>query len=126
MAEEFALSHHERWHATGDPRGPRTKSIPLTGRVVAVADVFDALTHRRPYKEAWPVVKAVREIVKGSGTHFDPEIVAAFVSLDHERLVLPEHIETAASAVPPYVDGTNRQAHVAVVHQLQRLAPDEG
>ena len=69
-------------------RGLGGERIPLVGRIVAVADVFDALTHERPYKAAWPVGQAVARIRRGSGSQFDPRVVAAFVSL-HEEVVVP-------------------------------------
>jgi putative two-component system response regulator len=65
----------------------RGDAIPLVGRIVAVADVFDALTHRRPYKEPWPLERAVAEILNSAGTHFDPELVSAFATLDHAELL---------------------------------------
>jgi putative two-component system response regulator len=80
-AEEIALSHHERWDGTGYPRALRGDAIPFSGRIVAIADVFDALTHERPYKEAWPIEKAVAEITGQSGKHFDPQIVEAFLTV---------------------------------------------
>jgi putative two-component system response regulator len=88
-AERIALSHHERWDGAGYPYGLTRDAIPLAGRLVALADVFDALVHERPYKDAWSLEQAVLEIVSLSGTHFDPDVVAAFESLDHERLVAP-------------------------------------
>jgi putative two-component system response regulator len=81
MAEVIALCHHERWDGTGYPRGLRGEEIPLSGRIVAVADVFDALTHERPYKKAWPVEQAVEEIEQQSERHFDPRIVEAFLTV---------------------------------------------
>ncbi|HMJ96281.1 MAG TPA: HD domain-containing phosphohydrolase [Thermoleophilaceae bacterium] len=89
MAEQIAATHHERWDGTGYLNGLRGDEIPLVGRIVAVADVFDALTHRRPYKEAWPVEQAVAEVLASVGTHFDPEVVAAFASLDPVALATP-------------------------------------
>ena len=89
MGEQVALSHHERWDGSGYPNGLAGERIPLAGRVVAVADVFDALTHDRPYKEAWPVDKAVAEIVEQAGRHFAPRVVEAFAALDHWRLLAP-------------------------------------
>ena len=86
LAEEIALTHHERWDGTGYPRGLQGEEIPLAGRIVAVADVFDALTHRRPYKEPWPLERAVEEIWAQSGRHFDPRVVEAFGRLDHAAL----------------------------------------
>jgi putative two-component system response regulator len=86
---QIAISHHERWDGGGYPHGLRGGGIPLAGRIVAVADVFDALTHNRPYKGASGIEEAVAEIRAGSGTHFDPLIVAAFLCLDHEALLAP-------------------------------------
>jgi putative two-component system response regulator len=73
----------------GYPNGLGGAEIPLSGRIVAVANVFDALTHERPYKRAWRVADAVAEIRRVSGAQFDPAIVDAFLTLDHERLVDP-------------------------------------
>jgi putative two-component system response regulator len=87
MAEQIALTHHERWDGQGYPRGIHGEQIALPGRIVAVADVFDALTHERPYKRAWPVREALAEILKEAGCHFDPEVVQAFSSLDHPSLL---------------------------------------
>jgi len=82
LAEEIALSHHEWWDGSGYPRGLKGNAIPLSGRIVALADVFDALTHTRPYKEAWPIDQAVDEISKLSGRQFDPQVVEAFNHLN--------------------------------------------
>ncbi|MCX5724532.1 MAG: response regulator [Nitrospirae bacterium] len=77
MAEEIARTHHEKWDGTGYG-GLVGTDIPLPGRIVAVVDVFDALTHARPYKKAFPMEKAFEIIREGAGTHFDPTIVEAF------------------------------------------------
>lgn len=77
-AAEIALSHHERWDGEGYPAGLSGRDIALSGRIVSVADTYDALIHARPYKEAWTVERAVQEILDTSGTHFDPEVVDAF------------------------------------------------
>jgi putative two-component system response regulator len=87
MAESIALTHHERWDGQGYPNGLAGEQIPLPGRIVAVADVFDALTHERPYKHAWTVKEAVAEIFHQRGRHFDPAVVHAFTSLDHAPLL---------------------------------------
>ena len=79
LAADIALTHHERWNGTGYPRGVRGADIPIAGRIVAVADVYDALTHERPYKIAWPVAQAVAEIRSKRGTHFDPLVVDALL-----------------------------------------------
>ena len=86
MAEEIALTHHERWDGTGYPHGLRDATTPLAGRIVAVADAFDALTHERPYKEAWSVEEAVAELQRCAGTQFDPTIIDAFLGLRSDSL----------------------------------------
>ncbi len=78
-ALEIVSGHHERWDGTGYPRGLAGESIPLAGRIAAVADVFDALTSERPYKKAYTVDRAVEIIRSESGTHFDPSVVDAFM-----------------------------------------------
>lgn len=83
IAREIARSHHERWDGAGYPDGLRGREIPLPGRIVAVADVFDALTHARPYKDAWPVEKAFEEMENLSGKAFDPEILEVFLNKVH-------------------------------------------
>ena len=77
-AELIAQSHHERWDGTGYPDRLSGTDIPIEARIVAIADVFDALCSERPYKSAWPIEKAYAEIVRCSGTHFDPACVGAF------------------------------------------------
>ena len=77
---EIAISHHEKYDGTGYPHGLVGTKIPLFGRIVAVADVFDALTSERPYKKAWPLEEAVRFLEDGRGMHFDPLCVEAFLA----------------------------------------------
>ncbi|MEE4355630.1 MAG: two-component system response regulator [Desulfococcaceae bacterium] len=79
--QQIAVSHHERWDGSGYPQGKKGKDIPLYGRIAALADVFDALTTKRPYKTAWPIEKAADEIIKQSGRHFDPELVEVFTDV---------------------------------------------
>ena len=86
MAEEIALTHHERWDGTGYPAGLVSHDIPLTARITAIADTFDAITHRRPYVDARTVEAGLAEIRRVSGTHFDPDVVDAFLTLDHAAL----------------------------------------
>jgi len=78
-AKIFAASHHEKWDGTGYPRGLKGDEIPLLGRIMAIADVYDALTSMRPYKEAFPHEEAVRIITNSSGTQFDPKLIELFV-----------------------------------------------
>jgi putative two-component system response regulator len=89
VAEEIALTHHEHWSGAGYPRGLNGDRIPLSGRIVAVADVFDALTHSRPYKDAWPVPEALEEIAAQRGGQFDPDVVDGFLTLDPADLLEP-------------------------------------
>ena len=78
-AERIAHAHHEKWDGSGYPCGLKGDEIPIEGRLLAVVDVFDALTNERPYKKAWALDEAIEEIQRGSGTHFDPEVVTAFL-----------------------------------------------
>lgn len=79
LAAEIAGGHHERWDGTGYPMGLRQSAIPLSARIVAIADTFDALTTPRPYKHAWEIDDAVEHIEAGAGSHFDPACIAAFL-----------------------------------------------
>jgi len=100
LAEQIALTHHERWDGAGYPGALRETDIPLPGRIVAVADVFDALTHHRPYRDAWPIERAVNEISGGSGRQFDPDVVEAFSRLDHSSMVSTRAGYRAQGPVP--------------------------
>ena len=86
-AEIIARTHHERFDGNGYPAKLAGEEIPIEGRIAAVIDVFDALTHERPYKAAWPIEEAVAEICKCAGAHFDPRVVEAFCELDHASLI---------------------------------------
>ncbi|WP_278957449.1 response regulator [Aquipseudomonas alcaligenes] len=79
MAREIALNHHEKWDGSGYPRGISGAEIPVEARIIAIADVFDALTSERPYKKAWPVEEAMQLLREQSGRHFDPELVELFL-----------------------------------------------
>ncbi|NOU90889.1 response regulator [Paenibacillus sp. LMG 31460] len=81
LARTIALSHHEKWDGTGYPSGLSGEEIPLAGRIVAIADFYDALTHERPYKRAWSEEEALTEIQKQRGIHFDPQVVDAFMGI---------------------------------------------
>ena len=101
MAAQIALTHHERWDGTGYPAGLAGSDIPLTARIVAVADTFDAITHKRPYKGARPVDEALAVISSASGTLFDPGVVRAFLALDHTVLVLDARPPGGGRREPP-------------------------
>ena len=89
MAKDIAIAHHEKFDGSGYPNGLKGEQIPLPARIVSVADVFDALTHERCYKPAWPVEDAVTEIVSQSGKQFDPNVIEAFMTLaDQHRFVI--------------------------------------
>jgi putative two-component system response regulator len=79
VGAEIARGHHEKWDGSGYPAGLQGEEIPIFSRIVAVADVFDALTSERPYKRAWSLEEAVDNLVSGSGKHFDPQVVQAFL-----------------------------------------------
>jgi putative nucleotidyltransferase with HDIG domain len=89
LAQEIAISHHEWWDGSGYPNGLAGERIPLSGRIVAVADVFDALTHERPYKPAWTPARAAGEIRRLNRRQFDPAIVNAFDRLNPTELTRP-------------------------------------
>lgn len=89
LAGEIALTHHEWWDGGGYPAGLSGEAIPLCGRIVALADVFDALTHERPYKHAWEADEAAAEIGRLAGRQFDPAVVRVFDELDPAALVSP-------------------------------------
>lgn len=108
MAERIALSHHERWDGAGYPEGRRGDESPLEARIVAVADVFDALTHERPYKAAWPVAQAVATIRAGAGSQFDAAVVAAFERLDAGALADPAEAPGAVLTATAPTSGSPR------------------
>jgi putative two-component system response regulator len=94
MASQIALTHHERWDGTGYPFGLTGEQIPLEGRITAVADVFDALSSRRPYKPAFPLEKCYAILEEGRGKHFDPRILDAFLAHRDEAVAIQiEHAD---------------------------------
>jgi putative two-component system response regulator len=86
LAAEIARTHHERWDGNGYVAGLVGEEIPLSGRITALADVWDTLTHERPYKPAWSDERALAEISAGSGAHFDPRVVEAFGRIDRQAI----------------------------------------
>ena len=81
MAREICLGHHERWDGSGYPKGSKGTDIAISGRIVAIVDVFDALIHKRVYKDEMPVDKAIELMLQGRGSHFDPELLDLFFSM---------------------------------------------
>jgi len=90
LAEIIALTHHEKWDGSGYPRGLRGSKIPLIGRIVAIADVFDALTSKRPYKKPFSTEESLEIIRGGRGSHFEPKVVDAFFAVEDEILSIKE------------------------------------
>jgi putative two-component system response regulator len=90
LARNIALTHHEKWDGTGYPQGLKGTDIPLEGRIVAIADVFDALTSARPYKAAWPVEEACDYLRQQKGRHFDPALVDLFLDRLPELMTIRE------------------------------------
>ncbi len=84
MAATIAISHHEKFDGTGYPLGLASEDIPLPGRITAVADVFDALSSKRPYKPPFPAEKCFDLLREGRGTHFDPKVLDAFLNCRKE------------------------------------------
>ena len=84
----MALFHHERWDGSGYPQGLAGNAIPESARIVAIADVFDALSMKRPYKDAWPLERVLATIRESAGSHLDPEMVARFLDVQPHILDL--------------------------------------
>jgi len=91
---DIPYSHHEKWDGTGYPRGLKAEEIPITARIFAVVDVWDALTSDRPYRPAWDEAKALEYIREESGKHFDPQVVELFIKMMDE-------MKTASKTEPP-------------------------
>ena len=100
IAREIARNHHEKWDGTGYPGGLSGYNIPLTARIVSIADVFDALTNKRKYKEAWSCEKALNEMINLSGKAFDPELIDIFTDIIEKKI--ESHQNTQA-----YIDSEN-------------------
>jgi putative two-component system response regulator len=130
QAEEIALYHHENWNGTGYTPGLKEDMIPLAARLVRVADVFDALTHLRPYKTAWGSDEAIAYITEQSGLIFDPAIVDAFVRVqateglptlpDDTMPLLRDH---EWSDLTPLLNSYEPTFEQAVVQTVAALAP---
>ena len=95
LAAEIALCHHEKWDGSGYPAGLKGKDIPQSARIIAVVDVFDALSMSRRYKEPWPLAKILAHLEAGSGAHFDPELVVLFNGILPEILAIQSRWDDA-------------------------------
>jgi putative two-component system response regulator len=114
QAEEIAMTHHERWDGSGYPYGLRGAAIPLAGRIVAAADVFDALISDRPYKEAWSRARALDELRRMSGKHLDPDVVAALELVVVEAGARPQDRPVGSDTDRPQRGGAvNSEASVS-------------
>jgi len=100
-AKEIALTHHERWDGTGYPNQLKGEEIPISGRIIMIADVFDALTTQRPYKEAWSVEDAVKQINDSAGSHFDPNLVSIFNEVLPSILTIKENYDESTALNNP-------------------------
>ncbi|MDA1053372.1 MAG: response regulator [Planctomycetota bacterium] len=123
IARDIILSHHEKWDGSGYPRGLAGEAIPLCGRIMAVADVYDALTSKRVYKDAFSHDETKSIIVKDAGTHFDPDIVDAFLAVEQKFLeIRSQHEERqespaeAAGRVSRSNDNTTLLSDPSVLH----------
>jgi putative two-component system response regulator len=93
MSCEIALSHHEKWDGSGYPRNLAGEDIPVSARIIAIADVFDALTTERPYKKSWAISDALSFVNEQSGKHFDPALIECFNTRINEILLVKEKYE---------------------------------
>ena len=90
MASAIAGAHHEKWNGSGYPKGLKGEDIPIAARIAAISDVFDALLSARPYKEPWPLEKALALMKEESGSHFDPVLIDVFFESLEEILAIRE------------------------------------
>jgi putative two-component system response regulator len=107
LGATIALSHHEKWDGSGYPEGLSGADIPVSARITAIADVFDALTVKRPYKEPFTVEKSFAIILEGRGKHFDPDVVDAFFAIQDEILAIRKRFDEDD---PPVIDDPGLKA----------------
>ncbi len=108
LGEVIALTHHEKWDGSGYPKGLKGTQIPLIGRIVAIGDVFDALTSKRPYKEPFSLKKSYNIIREGRGSHFDPDVVDAFFEAEDEILKIKERYKDEGESLLLQMAGIDR------------------
>jgi putative two-component system response regulator len=104
MGETIALTHHEKWDGSGYPYGVKGRKIPLIGRITAIADVFDALTSDRPYKNAFSIEKSNQIISQERGKHFDPDVVDAFFEVQDAILQIKESYQEDQESLLLYMN----------------------
>ena len=104
LGKEIAYYHHEKWDGSGYPKGLSDESIPLSARFVALADVYDALTSKRFYKEAYTHEKSKDIIIELRGTHFDPDVVDAFLAKESEFKKICEELHEQETELPEPVE----------------------
>jgi len=112
MAEQIALAHHEKWDGSGYPKGLKAPEIPIWGRISFIADVFDALTSKRPYKKALPIEQCLSILEKSRGTHFDPVVFDAFISIKEKILAIRGEYDDPAS------EKSDNLPHSSKAHEL--------
>jgi HD-GYP domain-containing protein (c-di-GMP phosphodiesterase class II) len=111
-AREIALTHHEKWDGSGYPAGLAGEAIPVSGRLMALADVYDALITKRVYKPAWSHEQAARTVREGAGSHFDPAVVAAFSAAEDEFRAIARQFSDARYETGRTLAGEGRREHV--------------
>jgi HD-GYP domain-containing protein (c-di-GMP phosphodiesterase class II) len=125
MARQIAMYHHERWDGSGYPDGLQSTQIPLAARIVAIADVYDALSMRRVYKDPYPHDVCVEKIRREAGKHFDPELVEVFLQIEGqfrdivERFNVPDRLLGAASE--PYKESLKQAAELRMTVEQEQM-----
>lgn len=123
VARTIALSHHERWDGEGYTPGLAGEAIPLVGRIVSVADVFDSLCHERPYKAARPAPESIEVVARGAGTAFDPEVVEAFLTVaSRHALIDVDMLISSADELGPGTASPVDSPHVGDLTATETLA----
>ena len=129
MAREIVSAHHEWWNGQGYPLGSAGEQIPLSARIVAVADVYDALRSKRVYKNALPHEESVVLIAEAAGTQFDPRVVDVFLQLEDRFRRLSEQFQTTNESSPPRESNAAVPAAVlrnAELDEIERLLQEVG
>jgi putative two-component system response regulator len=118
LGETIALSHHEKWDGSGYPNRLKGMAIPVAGRITAIADVFDALTSKRPYKEAYSLEESLAIIRKGRGRHFDPDVLDAFFAIQDEILTIKKEYDDNPEPLREQKSEDRNQKPVARINNI--------